>query len=210
MFRSILPRAQQILLGVFLLAMAISCTSPPYPQQLLLQHIPTGLAIVGLLLTSRHWPLSNASFCCVMGFLFLHVVGARYIYSYVPYNDWLDAMFGFRLDEVFSWRRNHYDRLVHFAYGAAGVVPIHEVLKRSLQFSHRTSCILAVQFIVASSAVYEMAEWVLAIVMAPEWADAYNGQQGDGWDAQKDMALALGGSLLTTLILWPRGRASVN
>ena len=50
--------------------------------------------------------------------------------------------------------------------------------------------------ILAASAVYEIAEWVAAMTFAPDWADAYNGQQGDLWDAQRDMALAWRGSMV--------------
>ena len=59
----------------------------------------------------------------------------------------------------------------------------------------------------AVSALYEIFEWSLALMMAPQSAEAYNGQQGDGFDAQKDMALALGGNLLASLALSFTGRS---
>jgi putative membrane protein len=57
----------------------------------------------------------------------------------------------------------------------------------------------------AISAIYEVLEWLLAIIAAPEVADRHNGQQGDAWDAQKDMALAIVGSLLVLPCLMMRG-----
>ena len=54
----------------------------------------------------------------------------------------------------------------------------------------------AFSVILAASALYEVFEWLVAIVMAPDWAESYNGQQGDPWDAQRDMALAALGAML--------------
>lgn len=59
---------------------------------------------------------------------------------------------------------------------------------------------MALEFILATSAVYEIAEWLVAVTLAPDWADHYNGQQGDVWDAQKDMALAALGAAVGLLV----------
>ena len=56
------------------------------------------------------------------------------------------------------------------------------------------------------SAFYEIVEWLLAVVVSPETAEHYNGQQGDVFDAQKDMLCALGGALGAALCLWIAGR----
>ncbi len=53
----------------------------------------------------------------------------------------------------------------------------------------------------AIGALYEIVEWLLTLTAPPAMADDYNGQQGDPWDAQKDMALAGVGALLTTIVL---------
>ena len=58
---------------------------------------------------------------------------------------------------------------------------------------------LAIALLLAASAAYELFEWLLTLFMAPGAAEAYNGQQGDMWDAHKDMALALGGSLVAAI-----------
>lgn len=116
----------------------------------------------------------------------LHVLGARYLYSYVPYDDWSYWLWGKTVSGYFGFTRNHYDRLVHFAYGLLLVYPASEVLSRHCHVSLRVGGWLAVQFILATSALYEIGEWALAISVAPDWAEHYNGQQGDRWDAQKD------------------------
>ncbi|MBQ1495124.1 MAG: DUF2238 domain-containing protein, partial [Acinetobacter sp.] len=60
--------------------------------------------------------------------------------------------------------------------------------------------LLVVQFVMASSLVYELIEWWIAIGLSPEDAENYNGQQGDIWDAHKDMFLATLGSILIGLL----------
>ena len=67
--------------------------------------------------------------------------------------------------------------------------------------SRRWALFTAISAVAAASAVYEVFEWLLAVVAAPEYAEHYNGQQGDLWDGQKDMALAIAGSLIAAMPL---------
>lgn len=170
----------------------------PYPQELVLQHIPTVLALVAWPLLARRFPVSDRTASCLAAFLLLHVLGARYLYSYVPYDEWLRVLFGTDLSASLGLRRNHYDRLVHFAFGALLVRPVREVLVSHFRVPPRLASYAALEFILASSMLYELLEWGLSVVLAPEMAGEYNGQQGDPWDAQKDMALAALGALFTT------------
>lgn len=59
---------------------------------------------------------------------------------------------------------------------------------------------MVLQFVMASSMVYELIEWVIAIGMSPDAAEKYNGQQGDLWDAHKDMLMATIGTLMFGLL----------
>ncbi|NOX57004.1 MAG: DUF2238 domain-containing protein [Planctomycetes bacterium] len=81
--------------------LALSLIRPPFPVEQALQHAPTVVAL-GLLLVAaqKNW-LKTPAFCCVIAFLWLHILGARYIYSFVPYDDWLDGLFGIRLSDWF-------------------------------------------------------------------------------------------------------------
>jgi putative membrane protein len=177
-------------LAAFLLFWAVTCLDPPYPRELVLQHVPTVAALVALAVGSRRVPLSRSSVRLVLVFLSLHALGARYLYSYVPYDDWSAAMFGRSISSLCGFTRNHYDRLVHVAYGLLLFFPAREVIVRRLQLRGFWADVLAVQFILATGALYELIEWCVALTFAPDWAEHYNGQQGDHWDAQKDMALA--------------------
>ena len=124
-------------------------------------------------------------------FLLIHIVGAHYLYSYVPYNEWLIQLFSFDLNQSMGWSRNMYDRLVHLACGVL-LYPVllrlfHVWLPEAKPF---TLFLLVVQFIMATSLIYEWLEWLIAIGLSPEDAENYNGQQGDVWDAHMDMLLA--------------------
>lgn len=132
----------------------------------------------------------------LVGFLALHAIGARYIYSYVPYDQWSQHLCGVTISSVFGWERNHYDRLVHFSFGLLLAHPTREIFERNELARGIWSRYFALEFIIAASAVYELAEWFVAILFAPDWADRYLGQQGDMWDAQKDMALASCGAII--------------
>lgn len=156
------------------------------------------MALLGLIY--RYWHLSNTAYLMSCGFIIIHIIGARYLYSYVPYDDWLQMGFDFRLAEVFGWQRNMYDRLVHFSYGLLLFSTMYQTLKYLLMIdNHRALLILTLMLNLSSSAVYELFEWAIAITLSPEAAEAYNGQQGDNWDAHKDMALALLGGMIAAV-----------
>ncbi len=141
--------------------------------------------------------LSFSSFVFYLIFLLIHILGAHYLYSYVPYNDWLLQYFGFDLNQWLGWERNMYDRFVHFAYGVL-LYPLFFRLHR-LGFPNAKDWmifLLVVQWVMSSSLIYEWLEWLLAILLSPEAAENYNGQQGDVWDAHKDMLLATLGAIL--------------
>jgi putative membrane protein len=194
-----------LLAGVAVLA-GLSFIDPPYPHEIVLQHIPTAIAVVLLALSHRFVTMSERSFTLIVVFLIVHIVGARWIYSYVPYDEWSQALFGRRLSDVFGWRRNHYDRFVHFSYGLLFAYPIRELCLRHFGVSRRFANYIALEFTMATSMVYELVEWGIAMALAPDAAERYNGQQGDMWDAQKDMALATLGACIAIAIIALRQR----
>ena len=190
------PETQRLLIGLLLASLLVAQIDQPYPDVALLQHLPTMLLLVASPALLRRWPLSTPALACIVVFLALHTLGGRYAYSNVPYDDWVRAMTGSTLSETFGWGRNHYDRLVHFAFGALSVVPVAEFARRWGGLGARGAALSALGWVLAISCLYEIFEWLLTIVAAGETADRYNGQQGDIWDAQKDMALATVGAIL--------------
>lgn len=199
-------RYQQVLFVLFLVFFAASCVLPPYLEFLLMQHVPTILAVMLLAYLSNRFAISRLSFSSIILFLGLHTLGARYLYSYVPYDAWSEHWLGINISEAFGFRRNHYDRLVHFSYGFLLAVPIQEFERRHLRLSVVLSSVLAIECILATSAAYELIEWLVAIVFTPKWADQFLGHQGDPFDAHKDMALATTGAILSISILALAGR----
>jgi putative membrane protein len=177
----------------------------PYPEIAWLQHVPTAVLLVFAPFILSRRPMSNASVACVAFFFALHTLGGRWTYTNMPYDQWARALSGHTLSELFGTTRNHYDRLVHFSYGALAVLPVREALARHAGLTPRVALYIAVECVLAVSALYEIFEWLLTLALAGPLANEYNGQQGDMWDAQKDMALAALGAALSAAWQW-RGR----
>ncbi len=159
------------------------------------------VAFVAILWRTDAWlSLSRASFLCVVGFLCLHAVGAHYTYSLVPYDRWAEALTGTTVNTVLGFERNHYDRLVHLAYGLLLTGPIRETLPPPDRIGTAWHRALPVTVVLSLSAAYEILEWAAAALLGGEIGIAYVGAQGDVWDAEKDMALAAAGALLATSV----------
>jgi putative membrane protein len=187
------------MLGLLSVGVPLSMWGALYPSNTYLQVGPVILLLLVAVPALRKWPLTDASVGCMFAFLLLHLVGARWSYSFVPYDDALESLTGLTLNATFGFSRNHFDRLVHFSFGLLAVVPVQEIAKTYFKFSHRAAVYLALEFVLALSAVYEIFEWLLAVFMDAKSADAYNGQQGDMFDGQKDMLLAFSGAIVAAL-----------
>jgi putative membrane protein len=194
-----LPRTQLVMLLVLAFAVALANIRQPYPEIAPLQHVPTLLLILAAPLLLGRWPLSNRAVGALLVFWLLHTLGGRYTYSNVPYDDWAQALTGHTISSAFGLARNGYDRLVHLAFGLLWVPPFAEAMRRHAGMGRRASLWTAFLFVGAVSALYEIFEWLLTIVVAPGMADDYNGQQGDVWDSQKDMATAIVGAAIAAL-----------
>lgn len=187
-----------ILLALFLVLLAVTCIKPPYPRDFLLQHVPTTAVLAILLYTQKRVGISLLSYTLILSFMLVHVLGARYLYSNVPYNHWTETLFGFNLNEVLGLsRRNHYDRLVHLLFGLMISIPAWRFGIRVLRLNRYWSAVVAMMAIMSMGSFYEVAEWGVAMLFSPETAENYNGQQGDVWDPQRDMLLAAIGATIT-------------
>ena len=150
-------------------------------------------AVPVLILTYRRLPLSDASYLLLAIFWALHAIGAHYTYAKVPLGDWMK--------EAFAWDRNHFDRLVHCLFGLLLLVPVREVLMRTVGARGFWSYALSFTVIVSASGFFEIMEAIVAQIVSPELGAAYLGTQGDQWDAQKDMALAAAGVAIASVLL---------
>ncbi|PLW93640.1 MAG: DUF2238 domain-containing protein [Marinilabiliales bacterium] len=193
-------RIKIILFFVFAALTVAFCFNSPVPELMLLNHSATILAGIFLIFVMLRDNISTWSFKLILVFTLLHSIGAKWTYIYVPYDEWYQWLTGSTLSEIFGWERNNYDRWVHFAYGLLIWYPAKEIFQKWYGYKLRQATFAAWMFIAASSMLYELFEWALTVVAASETAEHYNGQQGDFWDAQKDMALASGGAILAWII----------
>jgi putative membrane protein len=129
--------------------------------------------------------------------LFIHalilMLGAHYTYARVP--------LGFWVQEILNLNRNHYDRVGHFAQGFIPAILSREVLiRRTPLEGGKWLFFLVVCICLAFSAFYEFIEWWAAVIGGGA-ADAFLGTQGDVWDTQWDMFLAMIGAITSQLLL---------
>ena len=195
-------------LGILTFAIIVASIQPLEMEAYLLHQAGTVFMLLMLLYCLYKIGLSFLSFNLYILFLLIHVVAAHYLYSYVPYNEWIQALSGFDLNAAMGWSRNMFDRFVHLVFGLL-LYPIFYRLFQAWipQQKPFTIFLLVIQFVMASSLIYEWLEWLIAIGLSPEQAESYNGQQGDMWDAHKDVLLATLGAIFTGgLMLIPQNK----
>jgi putative membrane protein len=186
-------RLRPALLLLFAIALGWSAIRPHDYFTWILEVFPALIGVGLLLGTHRSFPLTPL--LCVL--LLLHalilVVGGHYTYAEVPFGFWMERVFGFT--------RNHYDRIGHFAQGFVPAIVAREILVRCRVVRGRGWLFLIVVSIcMAISSAYELLEWIVAVASGSK-GDAFLGTQGDVWDTQKDMALAAIGAICGQLLL---------
>jgi putative membrane protein len=158
-----------------------------------LETTPGLVGLVVLLATYRRFPLTTLCYTLIALHICVLCVGGHYTYARVPAFDWLRTAFG--------WQRNHYDRLGHFMQGFVPAIIAREVIIR-LGVVNRKKWVpfLVVCVCLAISAFYELVEWWTALLSGSA-ANDFLGSQGDVWDTQSDMCLALIGAVCALLFL---------
>lgn len=172
----------------------------------LLENTPVAIGLLFLVVTYRPMPLSRLSYTLIFLFGCLHETGAHWTYANVPYDDWWRTLTGATLNSQLGVTRNNFDRLVHFSYGLLIAYPVREIFLRVTNVRGFWGYFLPLDVTISTSAIYELLEWATAAVVGSTASNDYLGSQGDLWDAQKDMALASLGALITmtvfALITW--------
>lgn len=186
-----------IVLAVLALCTVLASISPLEFESYLLHQAGTAVMLIALFFCLKKIGFTFWSFLLYIGFLLIHILGAHYLYSYVPYNEWAVQYLNFDLNQAFGWPRNMYDRFVHLAFG----VLLYPILLRLFEVWFPKNkpfvlYLLVIQFVMATSLIYEWLEWLIALGLSAEDAENYNGQQGDIWDAHMDMLLATIGAML--------------
>ncbi|MGQ0383452.1 MAG: DUF2238 domain-containing protein [Gammaproteobacteria bacterium] len=193
--------------AVIWLALAID---PVFRQDWLLENAIVLVAVPLLVLTAKRLRFSNFAYTCLFVFFLFHAIGAHYTYSLVPYDEWFRAATGASLDDVLGFGRNHYDRLVHFLYGLLIAPAAVEIFAHYGRYPRSWAALFPFLFMASHAVIYELIEYAAALVFGGDLGQAYLGTQGDIWDGQKDMALALLGSALMISALAVAGRLPVR
>ena len=185
-FRS---RYHAILVILYAVWWVVLAVDPVYREDWVLENLLVVVTVVVMWRLYHRLPLSDVSYTLIAIFLAFHTLGSHYTYAEVPLGDWMAA--------TFEFERNHYDRVIHFAFGLLMYWPFREVTERAVQVHGAWIDYTTVLFVVALSAFYEAIEWVAATIIHPEAAYAFLGTQGDLFDAQKDHALAIVGAIIS-------------
>lgn len=161
-----------------------------------IENILTFLTVFIIIGTYKYYKFSGLSYALIALFLCLHVFGSKYTYAENP--------FGFWIQDFLNLERNPYDRIVHFAFGLLLYMPMKEFFLKKLSYPKHLAIHLPTVLVLALSGGFEIIEWLVADIFFPTHGDAYLGLQGDIWDAQKDMALAFIGALLSSIIFYKK------
>lgn len=190
---------RKALLAAVLAVLLWSGISPHDRFTWFLEVAPVLVGVPILLATSKRFPLTPL----VCALLAIHacilMVGGKYTYAEVPLGFWVSNLMG--------WTRNNYDKLGHFAQGFVPAIVAREILLRTSPLKRgKWLAFIVVCICLAISAMYELIEWRTAVGTG-EAADAFLGTQGDVWDTQEDMAMALIGAISALLTLtWVHDR----
>lgn len=188
-----MTRYPLILLTLVVFALIVSAIGPYDRTTWWLEIFPVLIGAPILVATYRRFPLTSLLYTLLAIHALILVVGGHYTYARVP--------LGFWAQEVFGFARNHYDRLGHFAQGFIPAIFVRELLLRTSPLRPgRWLFVLVTAVCLAISACYEFIEWWTAL-LGGHSAEAFLGTQGDVWDTQWDMFMALIGAMTAQLVL---------
>ena len=192
--------------GLMAPILAWSWLSPQDRLTWWLEVAPVIFGVSLMLATAQRFQLSTMLLLLVWLHGVVLIVGGHYTYALVPGFGPADP-----LGRALGWTRNNYDKLGHFAQGFVPAILTREILLRTSPLSQRVSvdgklrasrwlAFLVVSVCLAFSAFYELIEWITAELQGAA-AEAFLGTQGDIWDTQKDMAMALVGAVIALVTL---------
>lgn len=186
-------RSLGIAAAMLIAVLVISGLAPFDRATWLLEVLPVIIVLPLLGLTHRRFPLTTLLYVCIFLHCIVLIVGGHYTYARVPA--------GFAVQEWFDLARNPYDKLGHFFQGFVPALAAREILVRGHYVNGtRMRAFLVICIVLAVSATYELIEWWTALAFGAG-AEDFLGTQGDIWDTQSDMFLALIGAATALLSL---------
>jgi putative membrane protein len=182
-----------IQLTILLLVFVWSAIQPYDRATWWLEVLPVLIALPLLIFTYFRFQFTRLAYSLMLLHAIILLVGGHYTYAEVPLFSWLR--------DTFDWSRNYYDRVGHFAQGFVPAVIAREILlKQSPLTQGRWLFFIVCCICLSISACYEFVEWWVA-VLSGTGAEAFLGTQGDVWDTQWDMFIALCGAVIAQISL---------
>lgn len=186
-------RFRLLLLLPVLAALIVSGISPYDRLTWVMEVLPVLLIVPLLAFTAGRFPLTRLLYLLIAMHALILIAGGAYTYARVPLGEWVK--------DAFDLARNPYDKLGHLAQGLVPAIAARELLIRHALVNGRAiAAVLSVCVAMAISAVYELIEWAAALIMG-QGADEFLGTQGDQWDTQSDMFMALIGATIAMTLL---------
>ncbi len=185
---------QKILLLVFILAFLWSGINPPAGySDWFLENSPIIVAIIALIFIGKYLKFSNVSYTLLTLYIMFPLVASHFGVSGVAFGStvghWLDST------------RNMYDRVEHFMFGFLCFLPAKDIIMQvARKENFWTLYYLPVDAIISLSALYEIFEWLAAVTVNPHLAASFYASQGDIFDTPKDMANAVVGAIIASLL----------
>lgn len=184
---------RKLWLVIFFATLAWSGVHPKDSLTWLLEVIPALIGLVVLVTTRNMFPLTRLTYVLILFHCVILMVGGHYTYAEVPLFDWIR--------DWFSLERNNYDKVGHLVQGFVPAIIAREILIRNaIVVGRGWLAFIVVCICLAISAIYELIEWLVAI-LSGESAEAFLGTQGYIWDTQSDMAYALTGAIMALVLL---------
>ena len=168
----------QILLILYLVEFTVLSIHPFSREIWIAENLPIVLIVLILAITYRFYRFSNTAYGFMAVLIFLHTVGGHFTFELVPFQ-WVTDLFGFT--------RNNFDRMAHFSVGFYAFAACELVEKKGWSRSRILTALFGIFLIFTVAALYEIIEWTFAVIADPKAGLAFLGNQGDVWDAQKDM-----------------------
>ncbi|MDD3775789.1 MAG: DUF2238 domain-containing protein [Sulfurovaceae bacterium] len=185
-----MPKSYQLIYGIYIIVWTIMAIDPKYPSDWLLENVLVFLFFPFLVWMDFKHHFSVVALSMLLVFASLHSLGSHFTYAEMEYFDFITKWMGFE--------RNHFDRVVHFLFGLLVFRTLFELVAIKIK-TFRAAMFFTFTLVLSISTLYEIIEWLAAIIFHPELGIAFLGTQGDVWDSQKDTVAACLGAMLNLL-----------
>lgn len=182
-----------ILLTYILLLLIYTGINPYDRLTWILEIAPAVIRLIFLIILYPKFKFSNFTLILITIEMTILIIGGKYSYAKMPLFDYLK--------DIFNLKRNYYDRLGHFTQGFIPAMIVREVfIRKNIINGSRWLFYIIIFICLGISASYELIEFAAANIIGRA-ADSFLGTQGDVWDTQWDMTMALIGAIIAMLTL---------